>query len=380
MRAKLSVLRSGFQYADNIRAVPAWRMNVVQWLIKCQLSFRILRLAWLSMLLVLLASVGAHAENVPIRLTLDREIDGTVSPFLAAQRAKSYRRERLDVSIIPGSGSRQAIRRVASGEYQFGVADISQLVRYIAQNPDAPVQAVMLLEDRPAYAIIGRKSKGVIVPKDLEGKALGVTPPDPAFAHWSAFARANTIDEERVRLESRGYVLRETGLAQGRVDAIVGQSHSSPVKLKQLGVPAEDLTIIPMTTGGVDLFGNALIVNLDFAEKNPAAARGFVAATIAGFFQVIADPVGHANDVLHYNGEAAQTKEVERIERFINGNVTTARVRAHGLGGIDMGRLTRSIRMLKSTYGLEDAPIARRVFTWNYLPPREDRKIPDRGD
>ena len=353
---------------------------MVQWLIKCRLLFRILRLAWLSMLLVILASPGVHAENVPIRLTLDREFDGTASPFLAARRAKSYRRERLDVSIIPGGGSRQSIRRVASGEYQFGVADISQLVRYIAQNPDAPVQAVMLLEDRPAHAIIGRKSKGVIAPKDLERKALGVTPPDPAFAHWSAFARANTIDEERVRLVSRGYVLRETGLAQGRFDAIVGQSHSSPIKLKQLGVSAEDITIIPMTTGGLDLYGNALIVNLDFAEKNPVATRGFVAATYAGFFQVIADPVGHADDVLHYNGEAARAKEIERIERFINGNVTTARVRAHGLGGIDMGRLTRSIRMLKSTYGLEGVPTARRIFTWNYLPPLEDRKIPDRAD
>ena len=135
-----------------------------------------------------------------------------------------------------------------------------------------------------------------------------------------------------------------------------------------------------MTTGGLDLFGNALIVNLEFAEKNPAATQGFVAATYAGFFQVIADPVGHANDVLHYNGEAAQAEEIERIERFINGNVTTAWVRSHGLGGIDMGRLTRSIRMLKSTYRLKAAPTARRVFSWNYLPQQEDRIIPDRAD
>lgn len=339
-----------------------------------------IRAAALAVIVLIAPSADAGAENVHVRITLDKAIDGTAAPFLAARRGRFYQREKLDVSIFPGNGTRESIQRVASGDYPFGVAELSQLVRYIDQNPDAPIQAIMMLEDRTAFAVVGRKSRGVIAAKDLENKALGVTPPDPAFAHWAQFALANDIDVKRVRLESRGYVLREASLAQGQVDAVIGRAHSSPILLKQMGVPEDDITIVPLASGGLELFGNALIVNLDFADRNPTAVRGFVAATLHGFFEVIVDPVGHADDVLHYNENAARLEEVERIERFINGNVATPWVQSHGLGGIDMGRLTRSIRTLKSTYGLATTPSAQRIFSWNYLPPKDDRIIPERAD
>lgn len=349
---------------------------MIKWLLNC----RSRQAAGMAIVVLLTVPAGVKAEDVPIRVTLDRAIDGTAAPFLSGQRGKYYRREHLDVSVVAGSGSYESIERVASGEYQFGVADVNQLVRYLGRNPDGRVQAVMMLEDRPAFAVIGRKSRGVIAPKDLEDKTLGVTPPDPAFAHWPEFARANGIDAERVRLDSRGYVLREAGLAQGRVDAIIGRSHTSPGLLKQMGVADDDITIIPMTTGGLDLLGNALIVNLDFAEKNPDVVKGFVRATLRGFFDVIADPVAHADDVLHYNDAASRATEIERIERFLNGNAISDWVRSHGLGGVDMERLTRSIAMLQSTYDLETVPAPERVFSWGFLPPEEERKIAERTD
>ena len=62
---------------------------------------------------------------------------------------------------------------MASGNYDMGVADINALIKFRDANPKAPVKAVFMVYNRPAFAVIGRKSRGIVAPKDLEGKKLG---------------------------------------------------------------------------------------------------------------------------------------------------------------------------------------------------------------
>ena len=80
-----------------------------------------------------------------------------------------YSEAGLDVSMDTGKGLREAIPRVASGTYQMGSADINSLITR-DKNPDLKVTAVMVIYNAPPFAIIGRKSLGVMKPKDLEGK------------------------------------------------------------------------------------------------------------------------------------------------------------------------------------------------------------------
>ena len=81
-----------------------------------------------------------------------------------------YSEAGLDVSMDTGKGSREAIPRVASGTYQMGSADINSLIKFRDKNPDLKVTAVMVIYNAPPFAIIGRKSLGVMKPKDLRAK------------------------------------------------------------------------------------------------------------------------------------------------------------------------------------------------------------------
>ena len=58
-------------------------------------------------------------------------------------------------------------------------ADINALIRYRDQNPSAPIKAVFMVYNKPPYAIVARKSRGITEPKQLEGKKLGAPPPAP---------------------------------------------------------------------------------------------------------------------------------------------------------------------------------------------------------
>ena len=58
----------------------------------------------------------------------------------------------------------------------MALADINAVIRFRDQNPTAPLQAIFMVYNRPPYAIIGRKSRGITDPKSLEGKRLGAPP------------------------------------------------------------------------------------------------------------------------------------------------------------------------------------------------------------
>ena len=164
-----------------------------------------------------------------------------------------------NVTIDPAAGSLKSIERVASGDYDMGFADINSLIKFRDAKPGTPIRAIFMLYNRPPFAVIGRKSRGINNPKDLEGKMLGAPAADLAYAQWPIFVQANSIDASKVTIENVGFSVREPMLAAGQVDAITGLSFSSFIDLKDKGIPVDDIAVLLMADYGVELYGNAMI-------------------------------------------------------------------------------------------------------------------------
>ena len=324
---------------------------------------------------VALTATSAIAQTT-IKYSNDWKWEGPAAPMLMALDKGWYREAGLDVSMDTGKGSREAIPRVASGTYQMGSADINSLIKFRDKNPDLKVTAVMVIYNAPPFAIIGRKSLGVMKPKDLEGKTLGAPAPDGAYAQWDAFVKANNIDASKVKIENVGFPVREPMLAQGKVDAITGFSFSSYINLKSKGVGEEDISLILMRDYGLDLYGNVLIVNPDFAKSNPDAVKAFVKATIRGYQETAKNPAAAVKHVLNHNDVAREAVELERLEMALAQNIITDEVKANGFGAADMARLERSMDQIADTYTFSDRPKGSDVFDPSFLPAKADRMIP----
>ena len=321
------------------------------------------------------ATATASAET-SIRFSNDWKWEGPNAPVLLALDRGWYTDAGLDVSVDTGQGSREALPRVASGTWQMGSADINSLIKFRDQNPDIPLMAIMTIYNAPPFAIIGRKSLGVMAPKDLEGKILGAPAPDGAYAQWKAFVKANDIDASMVTIENVGFPVREPMLAAGKVDAITGYSFSSFINLKAKGVGEEDISLILMREHGLDLYGNVIIVNPDFAKANPEAVKAFVAVTVRAYLETAKDPAAAVKHVLNHNDVAREEVELERLQMALAQNIITDEVRANGFGGVDMERLERSIDQIADTYEFTNRPMASDVFDPQYLPPEADRMVP----
>ncbi|MEM1385994.1 MAG: ABC transporter substrate-binding protein [Pseudomonadota bacterium] len=317
---------------------------------------------------------GAQAQT-EMPFALDWKFEGPSAPYFAAIDNGHFEAAGLSVEISAGQGSLDAIPKVATGAFPIGFADINSLIKFLDQNPGAPVTAVMMVYDKPPFAVVGRKSLGVAEPSDLEGKILGAPPPDGAWAQFPAFATANNLDVSKITVEPVGFPAREPSLAEGNVDAVTGFSFSSFLNLVRLGVPEDDISTILMADHGLALYGNAIIVNTDFAAENPELVTGFLGAVAAGWKDAIAEPGAAIESLVERNPAADAALEERRLQLAIDANVMTEYVSANGMGGIDAERMATALTQLAETYEFQTEPDASLYFTDAYLPDAEMRML-----
>jgi NitT/TauT family transport system substrate-binding protein len=341
-------------------------MRVIQTLFACFLSA------------VCLAGPGADAAEgthpLTVALAFDRPINASSAPLVVAITDGLFSSEGLAVISSVADGSPEAITRVASGASEFAVVDINALIRF-RSHASSPVKAVFVLFNKAPYAIVARKSRGIHVLSDIEGKTLGIADNDLSAGLWPALAHQNRINLDHVKQSRISAAVREPILSAGQLDAVTGFSYQSPVNLRDRGVPADDLAVLRFADYGCEAYGFAVIVNPEFAAKRPDAVKGFVRAVIAGTNLTIRDE-GHAVDqVLTRMEEGSRELELERLHAVVRDNILTDEVNRNGLGGIDPGRLEHAINQVGEGFKFEKHPTAADIFDDRFLPPRADRLI-----
>jgi NitT/TauT family transport system substrate-binding protein len=287
------------------------------------------------------SSVFAQTD---LKFALDWKFEGPSAPYFVAIDKGYYKAEGLNVTIDSGPGSVAGIARVAAGTYPIGFFDINSLVKFRDQNPDKKVQAVLMIYDKPPFAIASVAKTGINKPKDLEGKVLGAPPPDGAFAQWKAFVHENKIDASKVKIEAIGFPVREPMLADGKVDAITGFSFSMYFNLLAKGLKPQDIKIMLMSDHGLVLD----------TIKNPDAA---------------------IKSVMKRNETGNEKIELDRLKMALRDNFVSPWVKANGFGGVDMARLAKSIDQIALTYDFKNRPKPEDIFTSQYLPPAAQRKL-----
>jgi len=335
------------------------------------------QLAWRAIPLGIAAALLSDpaAAQTSVKLSLDARLDGPTALFLLPQDRGYYRSEGLELSIDEGATFLDPITRIASGACQFGFADINALIRYRDQNPAAPVKAVYMVFNKPPFAIVGRKSRGISGPKSLEDKRLGASPAGATYDQWPIFAKLNEIDAGKVTVEKIGIPVRTPMLAAGEIDASLGFSYRLYVDLNDRGVPAEDVVMLSMANYGLKLYGNAIMVNSKFAADHPDAVEGFLRAFTRGLKDTIRNPLATIDSLLKRDGQFKKDVELERLRMAIRDNVVTAEVRANGLGGIDAERLTQAFAQIALTQAFKAKPKLEDIFDPAFLPAAAERKL-----
>jgi NitT/TauT family transport system substrate-binding protein len=188
-------------------------------------------------------------------------------------------------------------------------------------------------------------------------------------------ARAHGVDPAKIKIEKIGDAVREPMLSAGQIDAVTSLSFTTPVNLRDRGIPAADLMLFRYADLGSALYGQALIVNPRFAAENGEAVRAFLRASLAGLKATLKEPARAVDDTLPLMEGAARDVELERLRTVIRDNILTDETRRLGLGGIDPERYATASTQIGETMKFIKPPALDDIFDDSFLPPAAARKL-----
>jgi NitT/TauT family transport system substrate-binding protein len=135
-------------------------------------------------------------------------------------------------------------------------------------------------------------------------------------------------------------------LSLGRADGIGQYTVGEPL-LKKAAAP-KDVVALAYSDVGLDYYGSGIVVTESTLKSNPDMVKRFVAATLRGLKDAIANPA-EAGAIMHkYHRQVDEG--VARDETIKVGQLAT--VAGSPLGAIEEGRLQRTIDVIAGAYTL----------------------------
>jgi NitT/TauT family transport system substrate-binding protein len=316
---------------------------------------------WAGIVCLLAAFVGTSAARATdVNFITDFGYNGRHSYFYVALDKGYYKAEGLDVTILRGQGSIDAVKKVASGTAMIGFADAGALV-LARSNDSIPVKLVMITYASPPHAIFAIAGNGIKTPKDLEGKTVA----DSAFSAipliFKAYAKAAGIDAQKVKWISAESSSLPSLLATGRVDAIGQFTVGQP--LLEAAVKPKNVVRFAYKDAALDYYGNGLVATEDTIKSNPDLLKKFVRATLKGMRDAFANPA-EAGAIMHkyhkeISPEVAQG-ETELVKEL-------AVVPGQPLGAIDPKHIEATIEIMKESYPMKNPVDAKDMYVPGFV-------------
>ena len=330
----------------------------------------------LAIILALLAWSAPAVAQTKVKFVLDWQVQGPQAPFITAKATGAFTAQGLDVTIDRGTGSQKTIEQVATGTYDMGYGDVNSMIEYNVKNPQTPLVAVGMVLNTPPFALLSLKRYGIREPKDLKGVSIGAPAGDAPRRLWPIFARNAGVPVDSVSWTNMAPPLREPALVKGDVKAISGFYFTGFLNLTEnLKIPESEVVAFNYSDFGIDLYGNGVIVRVDWLKANEATARKFLAALNQGFKATLRDPKAAIVHVKAAEPLSNEATELKRLQLAISANMINDEVRKQGLLGIDNARMQRAIEQVVTSFELSAKPTVAQVFNGAYLPPASERKL-----
>jgi NitT/TauT family transport system substrate-binding protein len=281
-----------------------------------------------------------------VTLITDFGYNGRHAYFFVAIEKGYYRDADLDVKVVRGQGSVDAIRQVGANNAIVGFADAGSLV-LARGNDQIPVKLVAIVYARPPQAVFCREDAGLRQPRDLEGASIANPAGGATVDMFPIYAKAAGFDAGKVKWVVAGSDALPGLLASNRVPC-VGQFSVGEPLLRMQAAPAK-LVRFAFADAGVSFYGNGIIATDTTIATKPDIVRRFVDATIRGMQDAFANPqeAGRIMNKYHPTIDIAVAKgETEAVAEL-------AWVQGRKLGMIDAARIEETISAVTSVFKLK---------------------------
>ena len=316
-----------------------------------------------ALVLGIALTTGTVQAGQSVSLVLNWTPAADHSPIYYAKSQGWYEKAGIDLSIEVGKGSAISALKVGSGAAPFGISDLATML--VARSKGADDVALMSIYANTGQTFYWLKSSGVTGPKDFAGRKIGNPPGDASRVMWPAFAKATGLASDSVSFVNIGPTAKSAALKSHAVDVISDFYNSHDIKLREFG---SDLGSLNWKEIGLNSYGNSIIVNGAFLEKNPKLAEDFVRITQKAYAACVADFEPCLKVLLEQVSgldREEQLMQWRRIKELMTDEFTTTK----GLGWIDGERMKKDYDLVQTYVGIEKPFAVETAFTTRLLDP-----------
>src|SRR3989442_4710174 len=238
-----------------------------------------------SILALALVAASAAAQPKPLRpwtLILDFVPTGEYVPHYTALEKGWYKDEGLDVKIVRGQGSADTVKRIAAGQGETGIADISTVIAGRA-NSDVKAKAIALWYRRPPHGIFGRADSPSKAPRELDGQKLAISPGNSHQVLWPVFEKLSGLKPGSVTWVTMDAASMPPALIKGVTDAVpFFVVHEARIRKIAKQQNADIRVLTAWSDLGFDVSSTSLIPREETIAKDPEGLKAFLRATLKG--------------------------------------------------------------------------------------------------
>ncbi len=259
------------------------------------------------LLLLVCLSCPAQAQDITdVRVALAWLRNGQYGALMLADTQGFFAKEGIRVTFMNGGPGKNPVPIVAAGQAQFGVTRGSDIfTSRVAPTPvDIVAVGALVQKDPVVYLTLADPSTPPPIPKDMEGKKVGVQPGSDFVLR--AMAQKNNIDFDRIKLVTVGAGAEP--LLVGQVDYLTSiatnQVYQVEEELKKADAPSylrgKVLRKISLYDVGVPTYQDVLFTSAKILNSDPHLVERFVRAVALGAQYMVDHPEEAAKIIAGY--------------------------------------------------------------------------------
>jgi NitT/TauT family transport system substrate-binding protein len=185
---------------------------------------------------------------------------GDRAAYYLASHAGLFAAEGLEVQLLAGKGSTDALTKIATGVADMGEGGLDALLTAKLQN-EVPVTAVMPVYTKAPDALVTTMASGIKTLKEVAGKTVATSPFTSSNGPWPFLLEMNGVDSAAVNLVKADPGALAPMLATGRVDAIIQYVTNAPATGTILQEAKKMIHMIAWADYGLSGYSSSIFVS-----------------------------------------------------------------------------------------------------------------------
>ena len=310
-----------------------------------------------------------QAKKTSATMAMSWAFEGSHIGYLTAVEKGLYKAEGIDLKVTRGFGANDTIRRLITGDIEFGIVDASLLIKAASDDPKNDLVTVAMIFQSSPYNVIYVKNRSIKGVADLATAKFGNTGGSAGTLYPSFLRQAlKGTPTDKATITQLDPAVRISALLRGDVDVVASVLFEWPHIQKVAKSANVEFGTINYADNGFDPYTYGVVVKRELLTTQPDLVRAVVKASLEGWARVCEDRAAASELLAQYEPDVAKEGLPEEIKIAVERIAPRGSDAAKGLGTMSAARWSETYRTAVDAFKIANPVALEKVYTMSFLP------------